>query len=81
MTASFFRHTKQDTSLEAAQENNKPHMVLKLHKICAGGKRKKDEVSGVCLDFSRKILHTAWHPRKIALLQPLQTICIYFQTK
>uniref|UniRef100_H2YS87 Serine/threonine-protein phosphatase 2A 55 kDa regulatory subunit B n=1 Tax=Ciona savignyi TaxID=51511 RepID=H2YS87_CIOSA len=28
-----------------------------------GGKRKKDEVSVDSLDFNRKILHTAWHPK------------------
>lgn len=27
-------------------------------------KRKKDEIGVDCLDFSKKILHTAWHPRE-----------------
>lgn len=33
-----------------------------LSKVCTGGKRKKDEISVDCLDFNKKILHTAWHP-------------------
>jgi hypothetical protein len=31
--------------------------------VCSGGKRKKDEISVDCLDFNKKILHTAWHPQ------------------
>ena len=34
------------------------------HKVCSGGKRKKDEISVDCLDFNKKILHTAWHPQE-----------------
>lgn len=32
--------------------------------VCSGGKRKKDEISVDCLDFNKKILHTAWHPQE-----------------
>ena len=28
----------------------------------ANSKRKKDDVNMDCLDFTKKILHTAWHP-------------------
>ena len=31
--------------------------------VCSGGKRKKDEIGVDCLDFNKKILHTAWHPQ------------------
>lgn len=34
-----------------------------LTQVSQGGKRKKDEVSVDSLDFNRKILHTAWHPK------------------
>jgi hypothetical protein len=30
--------------------------------VSTGGKRKKDEIYVDCLDFNKKILHTAWHP-------------------
>lgn len=29
-----------------------------------GSKRKKDEIGVDCIDFSKKILHTAWHPKE-----------------
>jgi len=38
--------------------------VLKPRKVCSGNKRKKDEISVECLDFNKKILHTAWHPQE-----------------
>ena len=51
----------------------KPKAMLKPRKktlvskqfvqVCSGGKRKKDEISVDCLDFNKKILHTAWHPQ------------------
>ena len=37
--------------------------------MCSGGKRKKDEISVDCLDFNKKILHTAWHPQVGFFLQ------------
>ncbi|GIY95876.1 protein phosphatase PP2A 55 kDa regulatory subunit [Caerostris extrusa] len=55
----FDRHTKRDVTLEASKEIAKPKTVLKPRKVCTGGKRKKDEISVDCLDFGRKILHTA----------------------
>ena len=39
-------------------------MVCLFSKVCSGGKRKKDEISVDCLDFNKKILHTAWHPQE-----------------
>ncbi|XP_070539908.1 serine/threonine-protein phosphatase 2A 55 kDa regulatory subunit B alpha isoform-like isoform X2 [Ptychodera flava] len=58
----FDRNTKRDITLEASRENAKPKQVLKPRRVCAGGKRKKDEISVDSLDFNKKILHTAWHP-------------------
>lgn len=58
----FDRNTRRDVTLEASREGNKPRASLKPRKVCAGGKRKKDEISVDSLDFNRKILHSAWHP-------------------
>ena len=58
----FDRDLKREVTLEASRENMKPKMVLKPRKVCTGNKRKKDEISVDCLDFNKKILHTAWHP-------------------
>ncbi|ETE57988.1 Serine/threonine-protein phosphatase 2A 55 kDa regulatory subunit B gamma isoform, partial [Ophiophagus hannah] len=58
----FDRNTKRDVTLEASRENSKPRAVLKPRRVCAGGKRRKDDISADSLDFTQKILHTAWHP-------------------
>ncbi|KAG8134828.1 hypothetical protein E2320_007900, partial [Naja naja] len=58
----FDRNTKRDVTLEASRENSKPRAVLKPRRVCAGGKRRKDDISADSLDFTKKILHTAWHP-------------------
>ena len=61
----FDRDLKRDTTLEASSEVTKPRTALRPRKVCTtggGGKRKKDEIGVDCLDFSRKILHTGWHP-------------------
>lgn len=39
------------------------HYFIYCFQITQGGKRKKDEISVESLDFNRKILHTAWHPK------------------
>uniref|UniRef100_W5NGT3 Serine/threonine-protein phosphatase 2A 55 kDa regulatory subunit B n=1 Tax=Lepisosteus oculatus TaxID=7918 RepID=W5NGT3_LEPOC len=59
----FDRGQRKDVTLEASRESSKPRSVLKPRKVCAGGKRKKDEISVDSLDFNKKILHTAWHPQ------------------
>ncbi|KAM4852583.1 serine/threonine-protein phosphatase 2A 55 kDa regulatory subunit B delta isoform 1-T1 [Thomomys bottae] len=58
----FDRNSRRDVTLEASRENSKPRSSLKPRKVCAGGKRKKDEISVDSLDFNKKILHAAWHP-------------------
>ncbi|XP_061118202.1 serine/threonine-protein phosphatase 2A 55 kDa regulatory subunit B alpha isoform-like isoform X2 [Conger conger] len=57
------RGQRRDVTLEASRESSRPRSVLKPRKVCAGGKRKKDEISVDSLDFNKKILHTAWHPQ------------------
>ncbi|XP_002170565.2 serine/threonine-protein phosphatase 2A 55 kDa regulatory subunit B alpha isoform isoform X2 [Hydra vulgaris] len=58
----FNREQKSGVCLEATRENMRPKQLLKAKKITTTGKRKKEEISVECLDFSRKILHMAWHP-------------------
>ncbi|XP_053464020.1 serine/threonine-protein phosphatase 2A 55 kDa regulatory subunit B alpha isoform-like [Nycticebus coucang] len=77
----FDRNTKQDIPLEASRENNKPHTVLKPHKVCASGKRKKDEISVDSLDFNKKILHTAWHPKENIIAVATTNNLYVFQDK
>ena len=36
--------------------------IYYIFQVSTGGKRKKDEIFVDCLDFNKKILHTAWHP-------------------
>ncbi|XP_025051120.1 protein phosphatase 2, regulatory subunit B, gamma isoform X2 [Alligator sinensis] len=58
----FDRNTKRDVTLEASRESSKPRAILKPRRVCVGGKRRKDDISVDSLDFTKKILHTAWHP-------------------
>lgn len=58
----FDRNTKRDVTLEASRESSKPRAVLKPRRVCVGGKRRRDDISVDSLDFTKKILHTAWHP-------------------
>nr|XP_033805604.1 protein phosphatase 2, regulatory subunit B, gamma isoform X1 [Geotrypetes seraphini]XP_033805612.1 protein phosphatase 2, regulatory subunit B, gamma isoform X1 [Geotrypetes seraphini] len=60
----FDRNTKRDVTLEASRESSKPRAILKPRRVCIGGKRRKDDISVDSLDFTKKILHTAWHPNE-----------------
>lgn len=60
----FDRSDKQDICLEASPEFSKPRQILKPRRVAVTGKRKKDDITVECLDFSHKILHTAWHPQE-----------------
>lgn len=77
----FDRNTKRDITLEASRENNKPRTVLKPRKVCASGKRKKDEISVDSLDFNKKILHTAWHPKENIIAVATTNNLYIFQDK
>jgi len=62
----FFRifdiNSRKEVTLEASREGSLMKSMLKPRKINPTSKKKKDEISADCLDFNRKILHTAWHP-------------------
>jgi len=58
----FDRESKHDTTYEACREHLAPKQLLRPRRVCTSGKRRKDEIGVDCLDFNRKILHTAWHP-------------------
>jgi serine/threonine-protein phosphatase 2A regulatory subunit B len=58
----FDRSSRKEVTYEASKEIAKPKTILKPRKVSTGGKRKKDEIYVDCLDFNKKILHTAWHP-------------------
>lgn len=60
----FDRKTGGDLCLEASREFTKPRQILKPRRVAVSGKRKKDDITIECLDFSHKILHTAWHPKE-----------------
>ncbi|KAL3863638.1 hypothetical protein ACJMK2_005387 [Sinanodonta woodiana] len=77
----FDRESKRDSTLEASRENMKPRTVLKPRKVCTGGKRKKEEISVDCLDFNKKILHTAWHPKENILAVAATNNLYIFQSK
>ncbi|XP_069755070.1 serine/threonine-protein phosphatase 2A 55 kDa regulatory subunit B beta isoform isoform X2 [Narcine bancroftii] len=77
----FDRNTKRDVTLEASRENSKPRAILKPRKVCMGGKRKKDEISVDSLDFSKKILHTAWHPSENIIAVAATNNLYIFQDK
>ncbi|XP_057593450.1 LOW QUALITY PROTEIN: serine/threonine-protein phosphatase 2A 55 kDa regulatory subunit B delta isoform [Hippopotamus amphibius kiboko] len=77
----FDRTTRRDLTLEASRENSKPRASSKPRSVCAGGKRKKDEVSVDSLDFSKKILHTAWHPAESTITVAATSNLYIFQDK
>jgi len=58
----FDRDTQRDVTFEASRHISKPKHPLKPQRVSHGNKRKKNEVSVDVLDFSRKVLHAAWHP-------------------
>lgn len=58
----FSRQLGADLTLEASPDVAKPRTVLQSKKVGLGSRRKKDEISPDSLDYTKKILHTAWHP-------------------
>ena len=75
------RTQHRDVTLEASRECSKPRQVLKPRRVCAGGKRKKDEISVDSLDFNKKILHTAWHPQENVIAVATTNNLYIFQEK
>lgn len=58
----FDRETGRGVTLEAWRESSKPRAVLRTRRVYTGGKRRRGDVGVDSLDFSKKILHMAWHP-------------------
>ncbi|KAG8035440.1 hypothetical protein G9C98_006886 [Cotesia typhae] len=54
---------------------------IECYPVCTGGKRKKDEISVDCLDFNKKILHTAWHPSENVVAVAATNNLFLFQDK
>lgn len=77
----FDRNTKKDVTMEASKDIIKPKTILKPRKVYTGNKRKKDEISVDCLDFNKKILHTAWHPLENILAVAATNNLFIFQDK
>ena len=77
----FDRNTRRDITLEASRESSKPRATLKPRKVSTGGKRKKDEISVDSLDFNKKILHTAWHPKDNVIAVAATNNLYIFQDK
>lgn len=77
----FDRNTKRDITLEATKEIARPRTILKPRKVCTGSKRRKDEISVDCLDFNKKILHTAWHPQENIIAVAATNNLYLFQDK
>jgi len=54
---------------------------LRPRRVCTAGKRRKDEISVDCLDFNKKILHTAWHPSENILALAATNNLYLFQSR
>ena len=52
-----------------------------LFKVSTAGKRKRDEIFVDCLDFNKKILHTAWHPHENIIAVAATNNLYIFQDK
>ena len=82
----FFRmfdrsESKREVTLEASREHMKPLQLLKPRKVSMGGRRKKDEIAVDSLEFTRKILHTAWHPKDYVVALAATNNLYLFQSK
>lgn len=77
----FDRTTKREVTLEASRDTAKPKTFLKPRRVATGTKRKKDDISVDCLDFNKKILHTAWHPNENIIAVAATNNLFLFQDK
>lgn len=55
----YDRLSKNEVQLEATKI---PSKIKKVSKMKVGKKKTKEELNPDSIDFSRKILHAAWHP-------------------
>lgn len=62
-------------------EMRKTLIPVFVPQVCVGGKRRKDEISVDSLDFSKKILHTTWHPHENIIAVAATNNLYIFQDK
>uniref|UniRef100_A0A8C3AS26 Serine/threonine-protein phosphatase 2A 55 kDa regulatory subunit B n=1 Tax=Cyclopterus lumpus TaxID=8103 RepID=A0A8C3AS26_CYCLU len=74
----FDRNTKRDVTLEASRENSKPRAILKCVWV---GSAVRMRFSVDSLDFSKKILHTTWHPHENIIAVAATNNLYIFQDK
>lgn len=74
------RFTKREIMLEASKEVAKTNM-LKPRKVCPSNKKKKDEISVDSLDYTKKILYSAWHPKENVIAIAATNNLFLFQEK
>lgn len=88
----FDRETQHDVTLEASRADipnatmaaggtRSQPQPLRPRRVCTAGKRRKDEISVDCLDFNKKILHTAWHPSENILALAATNNLYLFQSR
>ncbi|VVC96255.1 unnamed protein product, partial [Leptidea sinapis] len=71
-----------ELTLEASREAaSRPRQPLRVRRVATTTKRKKDEISVDCLDFNKKILHTAWHPHESIIAVAATNNLFIFQDK
>ncbi|KAL5471606.1 hypothetical protein EMCRGX_G029735 [Ephydatia muelleri] len=58
----FDRQTKDDYCYEASRDMTTLGQILRHKKVTTTGRKRRDEVMVENLDYTRKILHAAWHP-------------------
>ncbi|XP_045490348.1 serine/threonine-protein phosphatase 2A 55 kDa regulatory subunit B alpha isoform isoform X1 [Pieris rapae] len=73
---------RNELTLEASREAAaRPRQPLRARRVATTAKRKKDEISVDCLDFIKKILHTAWHPHESIIAVAATNNLFIFQDK
>ncbi|XP_045780537.1 serine/threonine-protein phosphatase 2A 55 kDa regulatory subunit B alpha isoform [Maniola jurtina] len=73
---------RSELTLEASRDAAaRPRQPLRARRVAATAKRKKDEISVDCLDFNKKILHTAWHPHESIIAVAATNNLFIFQDK
>ncbi|KAI4901778.1 hypothetical protein NFI96_009710 [Prochilodus magdalenae] len=77
----FGRDGQPGVTLEASWESSSPRCPLRPWRVCAGSRRKENEIGVDCLDFSRKILHTSWHPQDGVIAMATVNNLYIFQEK
>jgi len=75
------RTTMREVMLEASKATAKPKSILKPQKVSTAPKKKKDEISVESLDFNRRILHSAWHPKENLIAVAATNNLFIFQEK